>query len=428
MSRLLIRGGRVIDPACGVDRVADVLIDGGRIAAVGASPPAPPGTETIDATGLLVTPGLIDMHVHLREPGSEHEETIASGSRAAVAGGFTTVCAMPNTDPCADNEGAVAFVVRRGVEAGLANVLPIGAITVGRKGEQMAEMGQMVRAGAVAFSDDGDSVRDSGLLARCMAYGKMFDKPLISHAEDKDLSGGGVMHAGAVSARLGLPGMPAAAEETIVGRDIILARMTGCRLHIAHVSTAGSVELIRQAKQRGVAITAEATPHHLALTDEAAATFDPNFKMSPPLRTADDVAALKQGLKDGSIDCLASDHAPHEREEKELEFLFAPFGAIGMESSLAVFIRELIDTEVLTWPELVARMTANPARTLGIERGTLAAGAAADVTLIDPGLEWTIDASRFESKSRNCPFHGQHVRGKAVMTLVAGRAVYRHQP
>ena len=426
MGTILIKGGRVIDPASRADRIADVLIDGSRIASVGTAPAVPPDTETIDASGLLVTPGLIDMHVHLREPGSEHEETIASGSRAAVAGGFTTVCAMPNTDPCADNEGAVAFVVRRGMQAGQANVLPIGAVTIGRKGEQMAEMGQMVRAGAVAFSDDGNSVRNSGLLAKCMAYGKMFDKPFISHAEDPNLSAGGVMHAGAVSARLGLPGTPAAAEETIVARDIILARMTGCRLHIAHVSTAGSVDLIRQAKHSGVNITAEVTPHHLALTDEAVAGFDPNFKMSPPLRNAEDVAALKAGLKDGTIDCLASDHAPHEREEKDLEFLFAPFGVVGLESSLAVFIRELIGNEILTWPELVARMTINPARVLGLGRGTLAEAATADITLINPDLEWTIDVARFESKSRNCPFHGQRVRGKAVMTLVGGEVKYRH--
>lgn len=426
MGVIHIKGGRVIDPAGGIDREGDVVIDGERIAAVGERLSAPAGAETLDARGLIVAPGLIDMHVHLREPGSEHEETIASGSRAAVAGGFTTVCAMPNTDPCADNEGAIAFVVRRGIEADAANVLPIGAITLGRRGERMAEMGQMVRAGAVAFSDDGDSVARSGLLRRCMAYGRMFGKPFISHAEDKDLAGSGVMHAGAVSARLGLPGIPAEAEEIIVSRDIMLARMTGCKLHIAHVSTARSVEIIRQGKAAGVNVSAEVTPHHLALTDEAVTTFDPNFKMNPPLRTDDDVAALKQGLSDGTLDAIASDHAPHEREEKDLEFLYAPFGVIGLESSLAVAIRELIDGEVLSWPELVTRMSLNPARILGIDRGTLAVGAVADVTLIDPALEWILDAAAFRSQSRNCPFHGWKVRGKAVMTLVAGRVKYRH--
>jgi len=428
MTAILITGGRIIDPANTLDLQADLLIEDGRIAAVGRNVHAPHVAEIIDAAGLIVAPGLIDMHVHLREPGLEHEETIASGSRAAVAGGFTTVCAMPNTDPCVDNEGAVAFVVNQGLAADQANVLPIGAITLGRKGEQMAEFGQMVRAGAVAFSDDGDSVRNSGLLRQCMTYGKMFGKPFISHAEDKDLAAGGVMHAGAVSARLGLPGMPAAAEEIIVSRDITLARMAGSKLHIAHVSAAGSVDIIRAAKKSGVAVSAEATPHHLALTDETIASFDPNFKMSPPLRAADDVAALKEGLRDGSIDCLASDHAPHEREEKELEFAFAPFGVIGLESSLAVYIRELIAAKVLSWPELIAKMTLNPARILGIDRGTLSKGAVADVTLIDPDLQWTIDAEKFLSKSRNCPFHGQSVRGRAVLTIVAGHIKFRHVP
>jgi dihydroorotase len=426
MSAILIKGGRVIDPACGLDRVADVLLRDGRVAAVGANLSASSGdAETVEAADCIVAPGLIDMHVHLREPGSEHQETIASGSRAAVAGGFATVCSMPNTDPCVDNEGAVAFIVRCGAQADQANVLPIGAMTVGRKGEQMAELGQMVRAGAVAFSDDGSSVADSGVLAKCMSYGRMFGTPYLCHAEDKSLSGG-VMHGGAVSARLGLPGIPSAAEEIIVGRDIMLSRMTGGKLHIAHVSTAGSVELIRRAKAAGVQVTAEVTPHHLALTDEAVATYDPVFKMSPPLRTAADVSALKAGLKDGTIDCIASDHAPHEREAKELEFLYAPFGVIGLESALAVCIRELIESGLLSWPELIARMATNPARILGLQRGTLAEGAPADVTVIDPTLQWTIDANQFHSKSRNCPFHGQTVCGKAVMTIVGGKIKYRH--
>lgn len=426
MAAILLTAGRVIDPSGGIDRTADVLIEDGRIAAIDAGLSAPRGAEQIDARGLIVAPGLVDMHVHLREPGLEHEETIDSGSRAAVAGGFTTVCAMPNTEPCTDNEGAVAYVIRRGEEAGMANVLPIGAQTVGRKGEQMAEMGQMVRAGAVAFSDDGTEVADSNVLRRCMAYGKMFGKPLIAHAEDPSLARGGTMHAGAVSARLGLSGIPSAAEEIMVSRDIILARMTGCALHVAHVSTAGSVELIRAAKAQGVRVTAEVTPHHLALTDEALATFDPNFKMNPPLRTAEDVAALKQGLVDGTIDCIASDHAPHEREEKEVELPFAPFGVIGLESSLAISIRELVEAGLLSWPELIARMSSNPARILGIDRGTLAVGAAADVTVIDPALGWTIDVHAFKSKSRNCPFHGQAVTGKAVATIVGGAVKYRH--
>ena len=425
MGAILIQGGRIIDPASHVDRVADLLIDRGRVARIGEGLTPPADAETIDAAGLIVAPGLIDMHVHLREPGSEHEETIASGSRAATSGGFTTVCAMPNTAPCVDNEGAVAFVVRCGAQADQANVLPIGAITVGRKGEQMAEMGQMVRAGAVAFSDDGDSVCNSGVLRQCMAYGKMFGKPFISHAEDADLAGSGVMHAGSVSARLGLPGIPSASEEIIVSRDVRLAAMTGCRLHIAHVSAAGSVEIIRRAKRDGLDVSAEVTPHHLALTDEAVTSFDANLKMNPPLRTADDVAALAEGLRDGTIDCIASDHAPHEREAKDLEFLYAPFGAIGLESSLAICIRQLVDSQVLSWPELIDRMSAGPARVLGLDRGTLAAGAVADVTIIDPDRPWTIDAGAFESKSRNCPFDGQAVRGKAMVTIVGGVVKYR---
>jgi len=425
MDAILIRDGRVVDPANGVDRTADVLIEDGRIAKVGDHLGEPAGGRTIEARDMIVAPGLIDMHVHLREPGFEHVETIASGSRAAVVGGFTTVCAMPNTDPCVDNEGAVTFVLRRGKAAGQAYVLPIGAITVGRKGRQMAEMGQMVRAGAVAFSDDGDSVANSGLLRQCMSYGKMFGKPFISHAEDQNLSGSGVMHAGALSAKLGLPGIPSAAEEVIVARDIRLAALSGAKLHIAHLSTTDSVEIIRQARAAGVPVTAEVTPHHLALTDECVASFDSNFKMKPPLRTAADVQALKDGLKDGTIDCIASDHAPHEQEEKDVEFAFAPFGVIGLESTLAVLIRELIDGEVLTWPQLVAKLTVNPAAILGIDRGTLSAGAVADITVIDPALEWTIDPARFQSKSRNCPFAGWQVRGKAVTTIVAGRIKYQ---
>ncbi|MBN2583380.1 MAG: dihydroorotase [Planctomycetes bacterium] len=425
MEAILIKGGRVVDPANALDREADVLVEDGCISRIAPSIDAPTPARTIDAAGCLVVPGLIDMHVHLREPGSEHVETIASGSRAAVAGGFTTVCAMPNTDPCVDNEGAVTFVIRRGKAAGRAHILPIGAITVGRQGEHMAEMGQMVRAGAVAFTDDGSSVANSGVLRRCMTYARMFDKPLISHAEDKSLAGTGVMHAGKVSAWLGLPGIPAAAEEVVVARDIRLAAMSGARLHIAHVSTAGSVEIIRQAKAGGCAVTAEVTPHHLSLTDECVRGFDSRYKMNPPLRTAEDIAALKQGLKDGTIDCIASDHAPHEQEEKDVEFAYAPFGVIGLESTLPVVIRELIDTGVLSWPELVATMSLKPARILGLDRGTLGVGSVADVTVINPDLQWTINAEEFESKSRNCPFDGWQVHGRATATIVGGQIKYR---
>jgi dihydroorotase len=417
VAELLIRGGRVICPAQKIDKQADVLIRDGRIVGIGTFAEA---ADTIDAAGMIVAPGLIDMHVHLREPGKEEEETIASGSAAAVAGGFTTVAAMPNTDPAVDNEAAVAFQLRQGERAALARVLPVGAVSVGRGGERLAEIGQMSRGGAVAFSDDGDCVRNARLMRAALQYASMFDKPIVDHCEDPDLSGKGVMHAGYWSAKLGLSGMPAAAEEIIVARDLTLAEATGGRLHVAHVSTAGSVDLIRRAKQRGVPVTCEATTHHLTLTDEWVQSFDPNSKMNPPLRSAADLEALRAAIADGTIDCIVSDHAPHAPEEKDVEFTHAPFGVIGLESTLPVLITQLIEPGVLTWPQAIATMTCRPARALGIQAGTLETGRPADATIIDPSTPWTIDSARFRSNSRNCPFHGWKVRGRALVAIVGG--------
>jgi len=423
--KLLIKGGRVICPAQGIDKEADLLIEDGRIAGIGQFREE---AETIDAAGLLVTPGLIDMHVHFREPGKEQEETIASGAASAVAGGFTTVAAMPNTEPPVDNEAAVAFQHLQGERAGLARLLPIGTVSLGRAGERLAEIGQMTRAGAVAFSDDGDCVRNARLMRAALQYASMFDKPIVDHCEDKDLSGKGVMHAGYWSVKLGLSGMPAAAEEIMVARDLTLAEAAGGRLHIAHVSTAGSVDLIRRARQRGVPVTAEATVHHLTLTDEWVQTFDPNFKMDPPLRGAEDVEALRAAVADGTIDCIVSDHAPHAPEEKNVEFPYAPFGVIGLESTLPILITQLIEQDILTWPQAVATMTCQPARILGIQAGTLETGRPADVTVIDPKAEWTIDSGRFRSKSRNCPFHDWKVRGRAALTIVGGEIKHDARP
>ena len=424
MASLLIRNGRVVDPAQRLDRVMDVLLADGRVAAVGG--PAHEADEVIDATGLIVTPGLIDMHVHLREPGKAEEETIASGAAAAVAGGLTTVACMPNTDPVCDTVAGVQYVFLQAQRAGQANVFPIAAITRSQKGDDLAEIGQLARAGAVGFSDDGISVRHAGMMRRALEYARMFDRAIIPHCEDLDLRGSGVMHGGRMSVVLGLPGIPAAGEEVMVARDLILSEDTGGRLHVAHVSTAGSVDLIRRARARGVPVTAEATAHHIALTDEAVRTFDPVFKMSPPLRSRADVEAVIGGLRDGTIDCIVSDHAPHAPEEKAVEFSYAPDGVIGMESLVAMAIRTLVEPGLLTWPQLIAKLSTNPASILRLEnKGSLVVGSDADVTVIDPKRKWTIDAEQFRSKSRNCPFHGWTLTGKAVLTVVGGEVRYR---
>ncbi len=424
MTRILIRGGRVIDPSRATDGEADLLIEDGKIAAVGRGVEAPAGATIIDAAGKVVAPGLIDLHVHLREPGQEDLETVASGAMAAAAGGFTAVCAMPNTDPVTDNQAAVGFIVSQAQRAGKARVYPIGAVTLGQRGDQMAEFGELVGAGAVAVSDDGKPVASSHMMRTALEYAQTFGIPVANHCEEMSLAEGGAMHEGLVSTRLGLKGIPAAAEEIMVARDIILAELTGGHVHLCHMSTRGSVELIRRGKERGIRVTAEATPHHFSLTHERCAEYDTNAKMNPPLREAEDVEAIRQGLRDGTIDVIASDHAPHHYDAKEREFDHAPNGIIGLETALGVAIRDLVETGVLTLPELVHRMSTQAARIFNLPGGTLAVGAPADVVVFDPGERWVVQPGGFFSKSRNTPYAGVELVGRAHQTVVRGRVVF----
>ena len=421
---VLLQGGRVIDPSRGVDQVADVLIQDGKIAATGTGLGTPDGADVRHVPGLVVAPGLVDVHVHLREPGNEDEETVASGARAAVAGGFTAVCAMPNTDPVTDNQAAIGFIVRQSVRAGLARVYPIGAVSVGQKGEQLAEFGEMVGAGAVAVSDDGKPVVSGHLMRTALEYARTFGIPVADHCEEPTLAAGGAMHEGLVSARLGLKGIPAAAEEIMVARDILLAELTGGHVHLCHMSTRGSVELIRRGKERGIAVTAEVTPHHLTLTDAACERYDTHAKMNPPLRERADVDALRAALKDGVIDCVATDHAPHAYDEKEAAFDDAPFGIIGLETAFAVLHTELVRSEVVTLPELIARMSTTPARLFHLPGGTLAPGSPADVCVLDVRTPWVVRAADIHSNSRNTPFMARALVGRCAVTLVAGRVVH----
>jgi dihydroorotase len=421
---LLIAGGLVIDPAQALAAPRDVLIEGGKIVALDAPGVIPAeGRRVIDAHKLVVTPGLIDMHVHLREPGEEYKESILTGTQAAVQGGFTAVAAMPNTRPVNDNAAITRFMLEAARVAGLARVYPVGAISMHSAGQNLSEYGDQKEAGAVAFSDDGHPVTNPMLMRRALEYARTFDVPLIAHEEDLDLRGSGVMHEGRVSLELGLKGIPSSAEETMIFRDLTLLQLTGGRLHIAHVSAFGSVALIRQAKAAGLTVTAETAPHYFSLTDDAVYGYDTNAKVNPPLRTAKDVAAIKEGLKDGTLDAIACDHAPHTSLEKDLEFEAAAFGLIGLETSLGLSLK-LVHDEVLTLSQLVAAMSTNPARILNVPGGTLAPGSVADITLIDPNREWTVDVNTFASKSRNCPFHGWTLRGRAVMTIVEGRVVW----
>jgi dihydroorotase len=424
MRPLLLRNGRVVDPSQGVDEISDLLIREGKIAGRGRGLGIPDGAEVVDVSGRIVSPGLIDLHVHLREPGQEDVETIASGARAAAAGGFTAVCAMPNTDPVTDNQAAVGFIVKQAVAAGAARVYPIGAISLGQKGTQLAEFGELVSAGAVAVSDDGRPVVSSHLMRMALSYARTFDIPVADHCEDPTLSGG-VMHEGLVSTRLGLRGIPSAAEEIMVARDLLLAELTGGHIHLCHMSTRGSVDLIRRAKDKGVRVTAEVTPHHLILTDEACLGYNTQAKMNPPLRTAKDVEALREALRDGTVDVIATDHAPHHYDAKEREFDDAPFGVIGLETALALGITELVRPGILTLSQLIDRMSCAPARVFNLPGGTLRPGSAADVTVFDPEARWKVDPERFYSKSRNTPFAGWEVFGKVVMTVVGGRVVFR---
>ena len=421
--RILITGGRIIDPASNVDRVADLLLADGKVERNDANI-TDSDAQVIDAQGLIVCPGLIDIHVHFREPGDEDEETVASGSAAAVAGGFTSVACMPNTRPALDDESAIEFIYRQASRVNLCNVYPIGAVTKGRAGNELAEMGQMVRAGAVGFSDDGVGVASTGVMLRALQYVRMFDKPIIQHCEDPDLALGGVMNGGAMATRLGLPGIDPIAEELMIQRDVTLVKDTGARYHVCHISTAGAVEQVRRAKADGLLVTTEVCPHHLLLTDAECATYDPNFKMNPPLRSQADVDACIEGVVDGTIDCLITDHAPHGLQEKEREFLEAPFGIISLEIALPLFIKALVTSGRLDWPTLIERMTHGPAQVLSLNKGTLTRGADADVTVIDPNLECIIDVKQFVSKSRNCPCDGWPIKGVAVMTIVGGEMKY----
>jgi len=428
MRPLLLKGGRVIDPSRNADDVADVLLEDGRIAAVGRNVGTPDGAEVLDVQGRVVAPGLVDVHVHLREPGQEDLETIATGSASAVAGGFTSICAMPNTDPVCDNQGVVGFVIAQAQRAAKARVYPIGAVTLGQKGQQLAEFGELVGAGAVAVSDDGKPVATAHMMRTALEYARTFGIPVADHCEDMSLATGGAMHEGIVSTRMGLKGIPAAAEEVMVARDILLAELTGGHVHLCHMSTRGSVELIRRAKERGIRVTAEACPHHFSLTHEACVGYNTNAKMNPPLREAEDVDAIREGLKDGTIDCVATDHAPHHYDAKEREFDDAPNGIIGLETALGLSITELVGRGLLTLPQLLYRMSTAPARIFNLPAGTLATGAPADLVVIDPGVKWTVQPETFLSKSRNTPFAGRELTGRAELTIVRGQVAFRRTP
>ncbi|MCI0435557.1 MAG: dihydroorotase [Gemmatimonadetes bacterium] len=421
---LLLAGGRVIDPSTGTHDVLDVLLVDGEVADVGRGLGLPDGGLRRDCTGLVVCPGLIDLHAHLREPGGEHKETILTGARAAAAGGFTSVCAMPNTDPPVDDPAAVGFVRAEGVRAGFARVYPVGAVSVGQKGERLTQIGEMVDAGAVGITDDGRPVADAGLMRLALSYARTLGIPVASHCEEPSLSRGGSMNEGLISTRLGLIGIPNAAEDVMIARDLMLCELTGGRLHVQHVSTRGGVEMIRRAKARGVSVTAEGTPHHFTLTDEAVDGYRTEAKVNPPLRAAADVAAVMEGIADGTLDVIATDHAPHHYDEKEQAFDDAPFGLVGLETALGLALTELVGRGVLTLDTLIDRMSCAPARAFRLPGGTLRRGAPADVTVFDPDFQWIVDAAAFHSKSRNTPFDGRTLRGRARLTIVGGRVVW----
>lgn len=423
---LLILNGRVIDPVHHRDETADVLVEDGKINRIGKIPKGSvhkPDLTVIDASGKWVVPGLVDLHVHLRQPGQEYKEDIRSGTEAAAAGGFTSVCCMPNTRPVNDNEAVTRLIVQTAEREGVVNVHPIGAITKGLKGVELAAIGEMVRAGCVAISDDGKPVMSSEVMRRAMEYALAFDLVVIDHCEDEHLFADGVMNEGAVSMELGLRGIPKAAEEVMVQRNIVLAELTGARIHMAHVSAAGSVRSIREAKSRGIRVTAETCPHYFTLTDEAVGDYNTKAKMNPPLRTAADREAIREGLADGTLDVIATDHAPHSEDEKEREFDRAPFGIVGLETALPLSL-ELVADGVLGPADLIDRLSVQPARIARIDRGHLGVGEAADITLIDPNREWKVDARKFRSKGRNTPFHGRTVRGLATHTIVGGVVVH----
>ncbi len=427
--KIILAGARLIDPAKKIDAQMDILLEEGKIAKINSD--FSKSTKSKDAgkvkvielAGMIVTPGLIDMHTHLREPGFEYKETVASGCAAAVAGGFTSIACMPNTSPVNDNRSITEFIRRKAIEADLANVYPIGAISVNSEGKQLTEFWDLKEAGVVGLSDDGKPVMDAALMRRALEYASSLGLPVISHCEDKNLSGGGLINEGYYSTILGLRGIPSIAEEAMVARDILIAQFTKTCLHIAHVSTAGSVQLIRDAKKRGLKITAETAPHYFTLTDETLQGYDTNLKVNPPLRSPQDVTAIKKGVADGTIDVIACDHAPHGRTDKELEFEYAQNGISGLETSLGLSLN-LIREKILSWPELIAKMSANPARILNLPKGTLTEGSDADITVIDPNLKWTVDTTAFHSRGKNSPFHGRAMQGRAIMTIVGGKIKY----
>jgi dihydroorotase len=423
----ILRGGRVIDPAQGLDGISDVLILDGLIADINPHIEIGKDRSTqvreIDAGSKWIVPGLIDMHVHLREPGEEYKETIATGTRAAVAGGFTAVACMPNTHPVNDCASVTQYILEKAREEGACRVFPVGAISRGLEGKNLAEYGELHESGAVAVSDDGRPVMNSLLMRRALEYARTFDLLVISHCEDIDLSAGGLMNEGPISTRLGMRGIPGAAEEVMIARDLFLSQLTGSRIHIAHISTARSVALVREAKAKGIPVTAETAPHYFTLTDELITTFDPVYKVNPPLRSSGDVEAIKAGLADGTIDAIASDHAPHSAVEKDLEFEFASNGMIGLESSLPLILK-LVRDKLLSPVEAVSKISSNPAAILKVPSGSLRKGTPADLTMIDPEAKYTINVNSFASKSRNCPFHGLEVQGRSVLTFFEGRISY----
>ncbi|MGE3466330.1 MAG: dihydroorotase [Pyrinomonadaceae bacterium] len=427
--KLLIVNGHLIDPGTPENTGMNVLIEEGRVSAwIKPGESQPEDCEIFDASGLLVAPGFIDMHVHLREPGQEHKETIATGCAAAVAGGWTSVCPMPNTNPVNDNAAITRYMIEQAERAGLANVFPIGAITKSSDGSELAEMGEMKAAGAVAVSDDGRPIPNAGIMRRAMQYARDFDLPVIDHCEDRSLSSGGVMHEGRVSLLLGLKGMPALAEDIDAVRDIILSKDTDAHIHIAHVSTKGAIEAVRRAKNEGVKVSCEVTPHHFTLTDQAVEGYDTNTKMAPPLRGEEHLEAIIEGIKDGTIDAIATDHAPHHADEKSLEYDRAPFGITGLETAIGLAFNELVHKGVIDLVRLVEMCSVNPARIFKLAgRGTLAPGSIADITIIDPELKWTYTNSDSRSKSRNSPFDGREFTGAAVGTIVGGKIVYRRE-
>jgi dihydroorotase len=423
--QLVLQGGRVVDPSQDLDARRDLLVEDGVVRAVEESLQVPEGAEVFDASSLVVSPGLIDMHVHLREPGFEYKETVLTGTRSAAAGGFTAVACMANTSPVNDNSSVTRHILAEAERSGFARVYPIGAISKGMKGEELAELGEMVRAGAVAFSDDGLPVKNAELMRRALLYARHFDVPVIQHAEDLDLTGPGVMHEGEWSTRLGLPGIPGASEDVVVARDLILAEDSGGRYHVAHLSTGRALRLVRRARQDGLKVTCEVTPHHLLLTDQAVADYNysANTKMKPPLRSEADRQALLEGLADGSIDVIATDHAPHHPDEKAVQFSCSPFGILGLETALPLALDRLVHAGVISLSRMVDLLSCGPARVLGIPGGTLAPGSVADITVFDPEKETVIDVSKSESKSRNTPFDGWRLKGAAVATFLAGRRI-----